>query len=49
MVEEGNSDVGGKGDVSFPFLNDLVVSVNVESKAITVDAKRLGEVAVYED
>ena len=53
VLQYGAADVfvcrGGKGDVSFPFLNDLVLSVNVESKAIIVDAKRLGEVAVYED
>lgn len=36
-------------EVSFPFLNDLVLSVNTDSKSIVVDAKRFGEVAVYED
>lgn len=53
VLQYGAADVfvcsGAKGEVSFPFLNDLVLSVNVESKAIIVDAKRLGEVAVYED
>lgn len=53
ILQYGAADVfvcnGAKGEVSFPFLNDLVLSVNVENKSITVDAKRLGEVAVYED
>lgn len=53
VLQNGAADVfvcdGGRGEVSFPFLNDLVLSVNVESKLITVDAKRFGEVAVYED
>ncbi len=33
----------------FPFLKDLLVSVDIENKKITVKAKRLGEVACYED
>lgn len=53
VLQYGAADVfvckGPRGEVSFPFLNDLVLSVNVDSKLITVDAKRLGEVAVYED
>lgn len=53
VLQYGAADVfvckGDKGEVSFPFLNDLVLSVNVESKLIRVDAKRFGEVAVYED
>lgn len=53
VLQYGAADVficekDGK-EVSFPFLKDLVVSVNVNSKTIVVDAKRLGEVAVYED
>ena len=35
--------------VSFPYLKDVVLSVNIGSKLIVVDAKRFGEVAVYED
>lgn len=34
---------------SFPFLKDVVASVDVENKAITVNGKRFGEVVVYED
>lgn len=53
VLQYGAADVfvcnGDNGEVSFPFLNDLVVSVNIESKAIVVDAKRFSEVAVYED
>lgn len=53
LLQYGAADVfvcnGDKGDVSFPFLNDVVLSVNVDSKIITVDVKRFGEVAVYED
>ena len=33
----------------FPFLNDLVTSVNVENKIVTVKEKRLKEVSCYED
>lgn len=36
-------------DVSFPFLNDLIVSVNIASKSIVLKVKRFNEVAVYED
>lgn len=53
ILQYGAADVfvcnGDKGEVSFPFLNDLVLSVNIDSKLILVDAKRFGEVAVYED
>ena len=37
------------GEVLFPFLKDLVASVNVASKQIVLDSKRFDEVAVYED
>ncbi len=33
----------------FPFLKDLLVSVDVESKKIVVKSKRLSEVSCYED
>ncbi len=33
----------------FPFLKELLINVDVEDKKITVKAKRLGEVACYED
>jgi 16S rRNA processing protein RimM len=33
----------------FPFLNDLIVSIDIAKKVIIVKSKRLGEVSVYED
>ena len=33
----------------FPFLKDLLVSVDIENKVVTVKEKRLGEVSCYED
>ncbi len=39
----------GKKPIRFPFLKDLVLSVDIENKKITVNKKRMGEVAVYED
>ena len=36
-------------EFSFPFLKDVVAGVNVEAKKIYVEAKRFGEVVVYED
>lgn len=33
----------------FPFLKDLIVSVDIENQVITLKEKRLGEVSVYED
>ncbi len=53
VLQYGAADVfecgGGKKKVSFPFLKDVVLSVNVERKTISVDGKRFAEVAVYED
>ena len=53
VLQNGAADVfvcdGKDGEVLFPFLKDLIVSVNVDSKQITLDGKRFGEVAVYED
>lgn len=37
------------GKIIFPLLKDLLVSIDVESKTVTVREKRFGEVAVYED
>lgn len=53
VLQYGSADVfvcrnDGK-EASFPFLNDLVLTVNIDSKSILLDAKRLSEVAVYED
>lgn len=41
-------DLNGQ-TISFPYLNDVVMSVNTETKIITADAKRFSEVVVYED
>ena len=53
ILQNGAADVfvcdGEEREVLFPFLKDLVVSVNVETKLIVLDSKRFGEVAVYED
>lgn len=35
--------------IMFPLLKDLLVSIDVENKIVTVKEKRFGEVAVYED
>lgn len=53
VLQYGAADVfvcnnNGK-TVSFPFLNDVVSAINIDSKTINVDSKRFGEVAVYED
>ena len=52
ILQNGAADVfvcdGRNGEVLFPFLKDLVLSVNVDVKQITLDSKRFGEVAVYE-
>lgn len=52
VLQYGSADVivcDGSKPLSFPFLKDLVISVDVESKVIVLDEKRFGEVAVYED
>lgn len=33
----------------FPFLKDLLIKVDIENKTVTVKAKRLAEISVYED
>ncbi|MCM1195433.1 MAG: ribosome maturation factor RimM [Corallococcus sp.] len=53
VLQYGSADVfvcinNGKS-VSFPFLNDLIVSVNIAGKQIVLGSKRFTEVAVYED
>ncbi len=40
---------GDKKEIRFPFLKDLVLSVDIESKVVLVNDKRFFEVAVYED
>ena len=53
ILQNGAADVfvcgGQDGEIMFPFLKDLVVSVNIDSKQILLDSKRFSEVAVYED
>ena len=53
VLQYGAADVfvckNGEKEISFPFLKDLVLSVNVGSKCITLAQKRFSEVAVYED
>ena len=53
ILQNGAADVfvcdGDSGEILFPFLKDLILSVNVETKQITLDSKRFDEVAVYED
>lgn len=39
----------GEKNVSFPFLKDLIKSVDIENKKITLDEKRFYEVCLYED
>ncbi len=41
-------DCNGK-TMRFPFLKDLLVSVDIETKTVTVKEKRLKEVSCYED
>ena len=53
ILQNGAADVfvceSAVGEVLFPFLKDLVLNVNIDTKQITLDGKRFSEVAVYED
>ena len=53
VLQYGAADVfvctNGEKEISFPFLKDLIVRVDVERKAIVLNSKRFEEVAVYED
>ena len=52
ILQNGAADVfvcDGEKEVLFPFLKDLILSVNIEQKQIVLDSKRFGEVAVYEE
>ena len=52
ILQYGAADVyivHGKKNVQFPFLKDLVVSVDIEAKTITLKKSRFMEVALYED
>ena len=53
VLQYGAADVivcaDGSKTISFPFLNDVVNSVDIRCKRMVVDDKRFEEVAVYED
>lgn len=52
ILQYGAADVyvcQGQHNVSFPFLKDLVLSVDVTKQLITLDEKRFEEVCVYDD
>ncbi len=52
ILQYGAADVyvcQGLRNVSFPFLKDLVLSVDVQRQLITLDEKRFEEVCVYDD
>ena len=53
VLQNGAADVfvcgGADKEILFPFLKDLVLSVNIDNKLIVLDSKRFAEVAVYED
>ena len=53
ILQYGAADVyivkGEKGEVSFPMLKDLIVSVNVETKSIVLNAERFKEVSVLNE
>lgn len=52
ILQYGAADVymcEGERNVSFPFLKDLVLNVDIQRQLITLDEKRFAEVCVYED
>ncbi len=52
VYQNGSADVyevKGENDVMFPFLNALVVSIDVVRKKIVLNCDEFGKVAVYED
>ena len=52
ILQYGAADVymcEGEHNVSFPFLKDLVLSVDIKRAVITLDETRFEEVCVYED
>ena len=42
-------EVKGERNVMFPFLNSLIVSIDIDNKKIIVDKDEFNKVAVYED
>lgn len=52
ILQYGAADVyvcQGQHNVSFPFLKDLVLTIDVTKQLITLDEKRFEEVCVYDD
>lgn len=53
ILQYGAADVyvvkGAMGEVSFPMLKDLIVSVNVQSKSIVLAEKRFKEVSIVNE
>ena len=53
VLQYGSADVfvchNGEKEISFPFLKDLIVEINIYRKTVVLDSKRFSEVAVYED
>ena len=53
ILQYGSADVFvctyGEKEISFPFLNDLIVEISIQRKTVSLNSKRFGEVAVYED
>lgn len=53
VLQYGAADVyvckNGEKEISFPFLKDLVLQVNIGSRRIVLNSKRFAEVALYED
>lgn len=52
ILQYGAADVyivSGKKNFQFPFLKDVVVSIDAEEKKIVLKKSRLAEVALYED
>ena len=53
VLQYGAADVyvvkGDSGEVSFPMLKEMIVSVNVQTKSIILNAQRFKEVSVYNE
>ena len=53
ILQYGAADVyvvkGTEGEISFPMLKDLIVSINVETKSIVLVAERFKEVSVINE
>ncbi len=53
VYQNGAADVyevvGERRKLMFPFLNKIIISIDIENKKIIVDEKEFGKVVVYED